>query len=294
MKHQNFYYILIVFGLMLAACQPETVVVEVSANYSEAAENSSLPQQLVASDDKVQENENSCQNPSPEMAPACAAMEAQILASTVRIELLLWDEVNGRRGELLEGGTAHATVVNGRYLVTHNHFPLSLNSMAGEEEGERIRLSIYKANGEPFLTNIKPSEFTILVENDETLVLNFDNYFGDIVQEGLFAYMGIPSIAYGSWSELSLEPGMEVAQINWDNEQAFVQWVNIQTVHTNSGTPRIELTNGVIKGASGGGLFVNGVHVGNNWSSTTNRTVDSGEILNMYSTVALNEIWALN
>jgi hypothetical protein len=280
---------------MLVACQPETIVVEVSANFSEAAENLASPEQFTSSNAATTvENESTCQNPTPEMAPTCTAIEAQILTSTMRIELLLWDELNGQRGEFIEGGTAHATVINGRYLVTHNHFPLSLNSMTGGGDNERVRLSIYRANGEPFLTNIKPSDFTIVAEDNETLVLNFDNYFGGVVQEGLFAYMGIPSISFLSWSELSLAPGMEVAQINWDNEQAFVQWVNIQTVQTNNGTPTIELTNGVIQGASGGGLFLNGVHIGNNWSSSTVRSAGGDDVLGTYSTVALNEIWALN
>ncbi|MCP4417749.1 MAG: hypothetical protein GY805_14085 [Chloroflexi bacterium] len=115
--------------------------------------------------------------------------------------------------------------------------------------------------------------------------------FCELGGKGLFSIFDIPSAEFNNWQSLSLAPGMEVAQINWDNETAHVQWVNIKSVTTNVGTPRIELNNGVIKGASGGGIFRDGTHIGNNWTSSTVQEVNGGTVVDAFSAAALNSDW---
>ncbi|VAW42299.1 hypothetical protein MNBD_CHLOROFLEXI01-1555 [hydrothermal vent metagenome] len=272
---------------MLIACTPETTVIEVSTTLPQAAALNSLQTTLEDEDnDTTIINENRCQTPSPADAQSCAALEEQILASTVRIELHRWQEAEGKRGEHIDGGIGHATVKDGRYLVTHNHFPMSLDSIEGLA-GEQIRITIYKADGEVIIESVQSSAFTIVFEDSETVVLDFGEYVG----EGLFAMLGIPSAEFYNWQTVSLAPGMEVAQINWDNETAHVEWVNIKSVLTFNGTPQIELDKEVIKGASGGGVFWNGIHIGNNWKNTTVQAVNDGAILEAFSTAALNSEW---
>ncbi len=281
-KHNSFSFILIFLVMMLIACKPDITVVEVSTGLSQAAaptpsqiEADNLPTSVV--------NENICQNPDPAHVRTCAAAAEQILATTVRIELRRWQEAEGKRGEYIDGGIGHATVKDGRYLVTHNHFGIPLAAIEGKA-GEQVRISVYKANGEIILDNVPTSAFSVVIEDSETIVLDFGEYLGD----GLFGMVGMPSAEFQSWDALSLTPGMEVAQINWDKETAFVEWVNIKSVFTTNGTPRIELDNGVIKGASGGGIFWNGLHIGNNWTSTTVQEANGGAVLDVFSAAALN------
>lgn len=58
---------------------------------------------------------------------------------------------------------------------------------------------------------------------------------------------------------------MEVAQVGWAGMTARVDWVKVQEVILDDGAPRLVLDDGVSPGASGGGIFYNGVHVANNW-----------------------------
>ncbi len=41
-------------------------------------------------------------------------------------------------------------------------------------------------------------------------------------------------------------------------------------------------------GSSGGGVFWNGYHIGNNWSNSQQNDISNGKLLRAYSTVALN------
>lgn len=288
MKHNPFSFILIVFVMMFIACRPETTVIEVSATRPQEADTNPPH---IDNDSNVTAviNENSCRIPNPADAQSCAALEEQILATTVRIELHRWLKAEGRRGEHIDGGIGHATVKDGRYLVTHNHFGMPLDAIEGMA-GEQVRISVYKANGEIILDSVPTSAFSVVVEDGETVVLDFGEYTGD----GLFAMLGMPSAEFQSRHTLSLAAGMEVAQINWDNETAYVTWVNIKSVVTADGTPRIELANSVIKGASGGGVFWNGRHIGNNWTSTTVQAANGGAVLEAFSTAALNSDWVVN
>ncbi len=261
--------------LTVVGCMPKTTVVEVSANLADAQiANSAQVERVIA--------EKSCNNPAN--AQSCALLADQILATTVRIELRRWQQdENGNQGAYIGGSTGHATIKDGRYLVTHNHYDIPFTNVEDTAK-QQIRISVYKANGEVILDNMPTSTFTVVSQNDETVVLDFGEYGG----EGMFAMLGMPSADFRNWQSLSLTAGMEVAQINWDNARASVQWVNIKNIATTEGTPRIELDNGVIRGASGGGIFLDGVHIGNNWTSTTVKDALDGSLLNAFSAAALN------
>lgn len=294
MKRNGITFSLIVFVMMYSACNPATTIVEVSAPLPETASENLLqttqPVDAVHNNEEDATNDNSCRTPSPANASICAELEEQILATTVRIKLHRWQEENGERGEHIDGGIGHATVKDGRYLITHNHFPMPLDSIEGTVAGEQIRISIYKANGEAILDNALPSVFTIVAQDSETVVLDF----GEYVDEGLLTVLGMASAEFGSWQTMSLAPGMEVAQINWDNETAHVEWATIKQIVTGDGTPYVELDNGVIKGSSGGGVFWNGIHIGNNWTNTTVQEATGGTLLDTFSRAALNSELASN
>ncbi|MAU01574.1 MAG: hypothetical protein CL608_30925 [Anaerolineaceae bacterium] len=288
MKHKLHYLISIFFALFLMACQAERTTVEVAASSSQISLSNTLVSDRTNTASEII-NENRCQNPTAQYLQNCLAWEEQILAVTVRIEIHRWLSEEGVRGEYIDGSGGHATVIDGRYLITHNHFSIPLESIEGTS-GERLRISVYKANGELILDSMRPTAFTIVAQDQETVVLDF----GEYVDEGLFDMLDIPSAEFQSWESLALSPGAEVAQINWDNQTAFVEWVNIRSLVTAEGTPRIELDNGVIKGASGGGIFWNGVHIGNNWTSTTVKAANDGVVLDEFSTAALNSKWVGN
>jgi hypothetical protein len=200
-------------------------------------------------------------------------MAQRVLASTVRIEF------HGPGG-----GIGHGTVIGGRYLVTHNHYLASAATLANGGNGEVTAVSVYKASGDIILLEAPLSYFTVAAEKPETLVLDFQAYGG----VGFFDSLGVPSAESKTLAELSLQPGTEVAQIDWDGGTAHVDWVRVTAVYTEGDTPTLELDNFVEQGASGGGVFYEGYHIANNWSRHTDRAADTGEVLRQVSVAAFN------
>lgn len=284
MNHLSTFVTSIILLLITAACAVEP---------PPQPAPSELPVKEIPSTAKMSPAQDSerngrCHTPTPADKVYCEAQAAAILASTVRLELHRWLDEEGKRGEHITGGIGHGTVVNGRYIITHNHYGIPLASLEGAA-GEHLRLTVYDANGVTLLESVQASTFSVAFQTEETIVLDFGTY----VDQGLFEMLGIPSAPYQNWQALSLTPDAELAQINWDNNIAFVEWVSIQKLHVDGATPHLEVDNGLLKGASGGGLFLNGVHIGNNWSTTAlvdgnNATVGS------YSTAALNDALSLN
>lgn len=281
------------FSLIFSACTPEMTVVEVSAvsqpQQIEAPLTVAEPTAAPTQNQVSPPASDSCLAPTPDHAPYCAAVEAQILASTVRLEIHRWSDVDGKRGDYIDGSIGHGTVINGRYLVTHNHFSIPLDSIEGVV-GEHLHISIYNANGQVILDSVKPSGFRVATQNSQTVVLDFGEYVG----EGLFTMLGIPSAPYQNWQTLTLTPGTELAQINWDNHTAFVEWTTVKTIETQQGTPYIDINNDLLKGASGGGVFLNGIHIGNNWSNTDAAEPNANVNFAAFSTAALNSELLLN
>jgi hypothetical protein len=228
--------------------------------------------------------ERSCANPSPEMAASCQAMEDEILNSTVR--LLLYTPLMQVEGEgyRIVNSMGHATVMDGRTLVTHNHYDEIVLSMllAGDPEN-LITVNIFNTDGEMILQVPGQALSVLLVEN-ETVVFDLGEKDG----VGYLTALGLKSAKMLALPSVSLEAGMEVAQIDWDGNASHVDWVQIDAINTNSDTPIINVSNCVLQGASGGGVYWQGQHIGNNWSRTDNcnSEVVSGE--EIVSTVALN------
>jgi hypothetical protein len=207
-------------------------------------------------------------------------MEAKILNSTVRIVVQTWVVQPGDSGYEIDHAVGHATVMDGRYLVTHNHFPIPLSIHPQEGDPESFgKVFIYNAQGQ-LLVEAPLSDFELVLEEEEILVFAYNG-------GGLFEGSGIESAEFKDWGSLTLEAGMEVAQIDWDGETTRVDWTTIQEMKLEDGAPRLVLEDGAIPGASGGGIFWNGFHVANNWR--IEEQVDaSGAVVDTVTTVALN------
>lgn len=213
----------------------------------------------------------SCANPTPETAAACAALTERILAATVRLEF------HGC------SGIGHGTIYSGRYLITHNHYPVSGEALSRGGDGLVSAVSVYKANGDIILLKAPLSYFSVVLIAPEALVLDFREYGG----VGFFDSVGVPSAESGLLTDLNLQPGSEVAQIDWDMTTARVIWTRVTAVHATDATPFLELDSFVEQGASGGGVFYNGVHIANNWSRNAAK-LPTGEVIRQYSVAALN------
>jgi hypothetical protein len=217
----------------------------------------------------------SCATPStPEEVERCNQLEQQILASTVRLVWQIddWDE-EARETDTFNTNS-HATVKQGRYLVTHNHL---------DPTWTLVGVSIYRANGEliwqTLMTNV-----SVVLQDTETVVYDF----GTLNGQGLFTALGVPSAQFASWHDLSVQTGMEVAQVDWNGATAHVDWVTINSVTTDDGTPSIELDNYARNGASGGGIFLNGCHIANNWYRVRTSIPVFGIVLWQFTVGALN------
>lgn len=207
-------------------------------------------------------------------------LEERILAATVRIELLGWRGTGDERAPVTVANRAHATIKDGRYLVTHNHFEPSLAWSTGRYSA----VSLYKANGEILLNQAPMTAFRVVTGDAEALVLEFLNETGD----GLFESLALPSADFAAGERLGLRPGMEVAQVNWNGRTTEVQWVGINRVIDDGATPYLEMASLIEQGSSGGGVFWQGIHVANNWFRVVTRDTDRRQILDSYSTAALN------
>lgn len=226
--------------------------------------------------------ERSCANPAPEMVETCQAIEDEILASTVRLLLytpLMQVEGSGYR---VVNSMGHATVMNGRYLITHNHYEEIILSMLLDGDPDNlITINIFNTEGE-IISQVPGQMLKVLLVEHETVVFDLGENDG----VGYLTALGLPSARM--LEQPLLSAGMEVAQIDWDGNASHVDWVRIDAINTQADTPIINVSNCVLNGASGGGVYWQGQHIGNNWSRTDNCStgVVSGE--EIVSTVAIN------
>jgi hypothetical protein len=79
-----------------------------------------------------------------------------------------------------------------------------------------------------------------------------------------------------------------VAQINWDKNTAYVQWTIVESVDQKDETAVMKLNSCLVPGSSGGGVFVNGVHIANNWSRSVGCGDSPSNEIQPYSLAALN------
>ncbi len=219
----------------------------------------------------------SCTAPTPEMIADCRAQAERILAATVRLELIAFTP-DGDGQELLTG---HGTVMAGRYILTHNHYGLTPVEFGN---GRLVSLTVYKADGSLALKDVRPASLSVIAVAPEALLLDFGDYGGP----GLLGVAGLASAEFAGEAAVTLQPGMELAQIDWDGAVARVVWTRLTAVHMAGGTATVELDSFVERGASGGGVFFNGVHIANNWVRATDRLGETGEIVGRFSLAALN------
>lgn len=219
----------------------------------------------------------SCAVPTPEIVAACQAQAGRILAATVRLELIAI-RPDGDGQELITG---HGTVMAGRYVLTHNHYGLTPEEFGN---GRLISLTVYKSDGSLALKDVRPASLSAKAMAPEALLLDFGDYGG----QGLFDVAGLASAEFTGDTFDSLQPGMELAQIDWDGAAARVVWTRLTAVRAAGGTVYVELDSFVERGASGGGVFYHGIHVANTWSRTTDIRGEKGEIVRRSSLATIN------
>ena len=225
------------------------------------------------------DDNSSCLVPSKAQVELCAALERSILDSVVRLEVRAPDGKGG-----WAGGKGHATVMKGRYLVTHNHFSVRLSTFETMENNGAAAVSLYRANGEKILLEAPPTIFKVVAEDSQSLVLDFGT---DEEGQGFFEGQGLASADFRTWDDLQVVPGAEVAQVDWDGRMAYVDWVLVEEVLDEGGTPVLVLSDDLLQGASGGGVFWQGYHIANNWKS--GEVVDEGgSVVRQFSKAALN------
>jgi hypothetical protein len=232
-------------------------------------------------------NGNSCVYPTTyEQRVICRSIETKILTATVRIEMHGWKIIGGEQLPLTKGGKSHATIIGGRYLVTHNHFSHPLTQEA-EPKGEGYTgISIRSADGELMVDNAPLTIFSIVHKDTETLVLEFTNQN----HHELFKQLTLPSASVIDWKAVNLVDGMELAHVDWNGENAHVDWVIIENLITTGRTPHLQVDNFAMKGSSGGGAFWNGVHIGNIWARNLEVDPNTGDVTRLYTLIALNSV----
>jgi hypothetical protein len=198
------------------------------------------------------------------------------------IELQVQTYFQGYRN--LKPSHSHASIMAGRYLVTHNHFKFSLRETAGEGQEGYLSISLRRSNGELILDSVPLSVFTIVHTDPETLVLDFLNAQG----VGLFDALGLPSADFAPWNEIQLQIGDEIAQIDWDGVTSHVVWTQVDSIQQAADVPQVQVDHFARIGCSGGGVFWQGQHIGNNWARNIEQDTSTGEIIRRYSIIALN------
>ena len=221
-----------------------------------------------------------CGKPTIANANTCRLIEEQILNSTVRIRIETWVVKAGDSGYDVHFSSGHATLKDDRYLITHNHFgvPLSIRPRDGEPEAYAV-VTLSNSNGETLFEG-PLSDFELVWEDPETLVIAYKG-------NGLFEKLCFVSAEFKDWLSVPLEAGMEVAQVDWDGTTTRVDWATVQEVNVEDGVPWLVLADDVTMGASGGGIFWQGVHVANNWF-LVQQLEESGALIDTKTTAALN------
>jgi hypothetical protein len=215
-------------------------------------------------------------------APAhCREIEAAILASTVQVTFRIVDRPPRGAATIERRTVGYATVKDGRYLVTHNHYQtISPAVLMDQELAAKITITLYQADGQELLT-APATSLVGIVEDGQTSLFDFGH--------GFFNRLGIPSAEMADGRGLDLEAGVEVAQLDWDGDTAHVDWVQVDKVLGGERGAILLLDNCIKVGASGGGIFLNGVHVANNLSRSKECQQDPGLGLRQYSKAALNQ-----
>jgi len=269
-----------IFAALVTLTILSTIIGAINYNSVETQIAAAAPIEMSA-----QTASSSCINPtSTEESTTCANQAAQILAVTIRIELHTWATFGGHQKAITT--QSHATILDGKYLVTHNHYKYSLTEQV-EEYGEvkgYTGISLRTPHGRLLIENAPFNSFSIVYEDPATLVFAFEDENGN----GLFETSNLLSAQFADLTDIPLAAGVELAQIDWDGETAHVDWVSVDNLNLTDNVPQLQVNNFPKKGCSGGGVFWNGIHIGNNWAKNIEEDQATDEITRRYSIIALN------
>ena len=213
--------------------------------------------------------------------------EKAILAATVRFEMETWVKCENRHAHK-RAANGHGTIMNGRYLLTHNHLDETITSrLLTGSSPQSITIRLYNISGQ-LMAAVLANQVTVVARDSETLVLDF----GQQGSTGFFTIHDLPSAQFMAAANLPLTIGTKVAQIDWDGTSTYIAWATIETIKTISDTPTVQLSNRIAQGASGGGVYWNGIHIGNNWKTSTD-IITPIEKAESYSHAALNTLHIL-
>ena len=123
-----------------------------------------------------------------------------------------------------------------------------------------ISVLLFDSKGRTIL-QVPLTDLRITQLGDETLQFEILHEYG----RNKLAEAGVISATFSNWQTAQLQPGMEVAQVDWDGTKTIINWVTVAEVVTQDGMPRLVLDSEVTEGGSGGGVFWNGLHIANNW-----------------------------
>jgi RHS repeat-associated protein len=151
----------------------------------------------------------------------------------------------------------HATVVNDHTLLSHNHF------WALDSGLPIYKILLYDAYG-----NAIPVSGQMLQRYvDETSILVFN--------PGTFSNQ--TAATFGDVSSTGVQVGDTVGVINWDGTNigsTYVVWANVTWIGDENGVPSLTIDVRFPQGASGGGIYFNGVlDIGEN--RTFNKKIDA-------------------
>lgn len=277
-------FVLILMGIVMACVSQTPQITETSgvaipvAYIAPASSNSVAAPDITAHPQQPEVGTAVCAEPEADMGTVCRNLSEQILASVVRI-VLHGSFQKGQHSDF-RGSSGHATVMDGRYLVTHNHFSVDMAALSPANNQGVTGFSLYNAQGQRIIRNGPIGTFRVIAQDAQTLVLDFGPDY--------FVNLGVASASFLAGHEVSIAAGDEVAQVDWDAERAYVVWTTITRIVLDEEIPYLEIDNFVMPGASGGGIFWNGQHIANNWADITVTASDSGRFLQAYSIAALN------
>jgi hypothetical protein len=231
----------------------------------------------------------SCRRPVPWQKEACRTVENAILASTVRIVLHGAIEIeNGNGVDRIEGSISHATVIDGRYLKTHNHFGVPLSKLplyCRHANGCLSGISIYRYDGSVVLNHGSLDRFVVISESDDTTLLDFGQLHGI----DYFTSAGLSSATVTRQTVTYAPKGTEVALVDWDGfKHSRVVWAQVAVECKSDETLQMWVNHYIELGASGGGVFQDGQYIGNNSGRLLLTSAEAGYNALPLSLITLN------
>lgn len=201
---------------------------------------------------------------------------AGLLQSTVRMTIETWEVAADESGYVLNAGVGHATVLEGRYLLTHNHFDPPLDNPG------LTRLTLFDETGQLLL---QTTSFEVVESCEGTQLVDMSPKEG----QPTLAMLGRRSAAVAGPLESPPVAGDTVQQVVWDGQQTSLRATTVESLEIVEGIPRLVLPQAIVPGASGGGVFFHGRHIANNW--TTRDYLDANDLIfDQDSTAAVNPI----